>query len=355
MEKKFPPSLKKLQDLRKKGDVAKSTDLPGSVVLFAFVVCISLGGSIVWSALAGLVASGLDLAFTSMTSFSVGRIVLLLLQFIFLPLLCAGLLGTTINFLIIGPVFSAEPITPKLEKLNPANGFKRMFSGQQFFGVGKSLVAIVFLLGAFWLILRYNLKPLANLAFLAPDAAVRIGFEMILFALIVAGITGIFLGVVEMSTSKLFYLKKNMMSREEVDRENKDQMGNPLIKSRRRQIALENMENDSINNVTGAELMIVNPTHIAIAIKGSGKNKDVPTVVAKGRGITAQKMREKAQKEGIPIIQNRPLARSLFIDAKLRLPIPKEYLMAVNKTLAWVRNMETFKKQQAAQKRKNLP
>jgi type III secretion protein U len=354
MEKKFPPSAKKLQDLRKKGDVPKSVDLPSSIVLLMFVIVMALGAPMVWNSLSSLLINGLELAFADAATVSATSISMLLLQYTFVPLFIAGIVGTAVSFLTIGAVFSAEPITPKLEKLNPASGLKRMFSGQQFVGLIKSLVAIIFLLGAFWLVMRYNLKPLAHLAFLPPESALRVGLGMLLFALIVAGVTGIVIGVLEFSSSRFFYIKKNMMTREEVDRENKDQMGNPLVKSRRRQIALEDIENDAVSNVSGAELMIVNPTHIAIAIKGEGKNKDIPVVIAKGRGLTAQKMREKAQKEGIPIVRNRALARSLFIDAKLRLPIPKEYLVAVNQTLAWVRKMETFKKQQAAQLKKGV-
>ncbi len=352
MEKKYPPSLKKLQDLRRKGDVPKSIDLPSSVVLAFFVVILALASSVVWKALTGLLIGGFELAFKDTAAVSFVAVSATLFQYLVLPLLFAGLLGTSIAFMTVGPVFSAEPITPKLEKLNPASGLKRMFSGQQFFGLLKSLVAITFLLGAFWLVMRYNIKPLARLAYLPPEASLRSGLDMLLFALIVAAVTGLVIGVVEFQSSLFFYIKKNKMSREEVDRENKDQMGNPLVKSRRRQIALEDMENDSINSVSDAEFMIVNPTHIAIAIKGEGKNKEIPVVVSKGRGVTAQKMREKAQKEGIPIIRNRALARSLFVDAKLRFPIPTEYLVAVNQTLAWVRKMEVFKKQQAAQLKK---
>ena len=352
MEKQFPPSLKKLQDLRKKGDVPKSIDLPGSAVICMFVVSLALAGHLVWIALGSLIVNGIEAAFAPTADISTSAIAVLLLKFLFLPLLIAGVVGTSISFLIVGPVFSAEPIIPKFKKLNPVDGLKKMFSGQQFVGLIKGALAVLVLLTAFWLLLRYNLKALANLAYLAPDVSFSAGAQILLFALIVAAVTGLMIGVIEFATARFFYIKKNKMTREEVERENKEQMGNPQIKGRRRQIAFEDMENDAVRNVSGAELMIVNPTHIAIAIKGEGKNKDVPVVVAKGRGITAQRMREKALKEGIPIVRNRALARNLFVDAKIRALIPKEYLTAVNQTLAWVRKMEIFKKQQLAQLKK---
>lgn len=352
MEKQFPPSLKKLQDLRKKGDVPKSIDLPGSAVICLFVVSLALMGHLIWNTLGALIVNGIEMAFAPTAEVSIIAIATLVLKFLFLPLLVAGIVGTSISFLIVGPVFSAEPITPKFKKLNPVDGLKKMFSGQQFVGLIKGALAVLVLLTVFWLLLRYNLKVLANLAYLAPDKSLSAGSQILLFALIVAAVTGLIIGTLEFATSRFFYVKKNKMTREEVERENKEQMGNPQIKGRRRQIAFEDMENDAVRNTSGAELMIVNPTHIAIAIKGEGKNKDVPVVVAKGRGITAQRMREKALQEGIPIVRNRALARNLFVDAKIRALIPKEYLAAVNQTLAWVRKMEVFKKQQLALSKK---
>jgi type III secretion protein U len=346
MEKRFPPSLKKLNDLRKKGDVAKSVDLSGSIVIFIAIICAAVGFPAAWRALSDLLVNGLTLAFLDAEVVNGVRLVGYVAPFVWVPLFIAGVIGTIVSFLTVGPVFSSDAISPKFERMNPANGVKKLFSAQQLVVAGKGLFAITILSIAFFLLVRYQLVSISKMPFRQQSAALLAGSEMLLSAIILAAVTGLVIGVSEANLSKYLYIKKNMMTREEVERESKEQQGNPLVKSRRRQIAFEEMENDAVRNTSDAELLIVNPTHIAIAVKGESKLNGAPVVIGKGRGSTAAKMREIAAKKGIPIIRNRPLARSLFVDAKVRHPIPAQYIKAVSQALSWVRKMETFKKQQ---------
>jgi type III secretion protein U len=346
MEKRFPPSAKKLKDLRKKGDVHKSVDLPGSAVLVTATIVATLGAMGIWKALGSLVELGLEIAFYDMGYASLERLLVLLSPYLVVPVLIAGIIGTIVAFMVVGPVFSGEAISPKFERLNPANGVKKLFSGQQLVVAGKGLVAIAVLLIAFFLLIRYEIVQISRMPFMVPAVASQKGANMILTAMIVSSVMGVVIALAESSLSKFLFIKKNMMTREEVEREHKEQEGNPHIKAKRRQIALEELENDAVRNTSDAELLIVNPTHIAIAVKGESKLRNTPIVVAKGRGLTAARMREKAQKEGIPIVRNRQLARNLFVDAKIRAVIPNKYIDAVSQALSWVRRMETFKKQQ---------
>jgi type III secretion protein U len=352
MEKRFPPSLKKLNDLRKKGDVHKSVDLPGSAVLVTATIVATLGAAGIWQALGSLVSLGLEVAFYDMGFASLERLLVLLSPYLIVPVLIAGFIGTITAFLVVGPVFSVESITPKFEKINPVNGVKKLFSGQQLVVAGKGIVAIAVLLIAFFLLIRYEIVQISRMPFMVPQAASEKGANMILTAMIVSAVMGVVIAVAESSLSKFLFIKKNMMTREEVEREHKEQEGNPHVKAKRRQIALEEAENDAVRNTSEAELLIVNPTHIAIAVKGESKQNNKPVVIAKGRGLTAARMREKAQKQGIPIVRNRQLARNLFVDAKIRAVIPTKYIDAVSQALSWVRKMEAFKKQQKARETK---
>ena len=355
MEKKYPPSRKKLNDLRKKGEVPRSTDLPGAIVLAVALVSAFLLGGMFVKDLTKFVIVAIELAFFPAASFDpmvgLARVFPLLL----LPILLAGIVGTLVNFFNVGPMFSTEAVSPKFERLNPANGFKQMFSAQKLVVVAKGLISIAVLTAAFYLLLRYKVLQLGRMPYAYPSASlVQLG-DLLLSALIVAVVMSLVLGVLESQLTKFLFIKRNMMTREEVEREHKESDGNPYIKSRRRQLAIEAMENDAVQNTKTSEMLIVNPTHIAIAIKSEARFGGAPTVIAKGKGPLAAKMREQAQKSGIPIVRDRQLARNLFVDAKVRFPIPDQYIKAVSQALGWVRKMEAFRKQQKAEEQKKTP
>jgi flagellar biosynthesis protein FlhB len=346
VEKRFPASQKKLDDLRKKGQVPKS-QLLGPSLVFAFfaIVCFFIGNAL-FVGFRTWFNTGLAMGFRYADGHVVNGLPMGLILATLGPPLLAGVIGTLCSFLIIGPVFAPEAITPKYERVDPAKGLKRMFSMQQVINMLQSILVVTVLMTAFYLLLKYFAPVISRVPTMPPLVGISRVTQLLLTAVVIAAIVGIILGVIERTTTKAFFLKDQKMNREELVREHKESEGDPQFKSRRKGIALEALENDEIRNSRDAELMIVNPTHITIAVRGEKRLGDAPVVIAKGKGHTALRMRQEAKKKGIPIIQNRDLARKLFVDARVRAPIPRKYYEAVQQILVWVRKMQAFKAQQ---------
>jgi type III secretion protein U len=346
LEKRFPASKKKLDDLRKKGQVPKSMDLTPSVVFASFTIAMFFAGAALLAQFTNWLEIGLQLAVRPFNTDTLMESLFKLVIFVILPAFLIGIVGTIVTFLTIGPVFAVEAITPKFERINPASGIKKLFSMQQVVMMLKSIIVVAAIMAVFILLLKYMMPSLSRVPYLPMTEGLKVIANFFFAALVVAAVVGIVAGLGEKTMSKAFFLKEQKMTREDMVREYKESEGDPHVKSQRKSLAREALENDEVRTTRDAELMIVNPTHIAIAVKGQRKFSNVPLVIAKGKGHLAARMREEAKKKGIPIVQNRDLARKLFVDAKVWTPIPRKYYQAVQQMLLWVRKMEEFKKQQ---------
>ncbi len=244
------------------------------------------------------------------------------------------MLGIVVTFMVTGPVFTFEPLKPKLEKINPAKGLGRLFSSRGISELIKSLFKLGVISLACWVVMS-GLLPItlkatrldsAGIAHLATEGSIRIAA--------LAALVFFFVAVLDVMYQRWEHAKSIRMAQKEVRDEHKETEGDPQIRSRIRQIQAERARSRMMADVPKADVVVTNPTHVAVALSYRPGNQQAPTVLAKGRGKVAEKIRDIARKHGIAIRENRELARSLFKSVKVGDEIPAHLYEAVAIILA---------------------
>lgn len=341
-DKTEEPTERRKQEARKKGQIAKSMELNSVVVLFAVFLFLNFAGGWFYSEISAYLKNNLAPATVIMdlTESNLGHILLQHLLFflrIFLPLgLSALVVAVGINFIQVGALFTTEPLRPKFSKLNPINGFKRMFSSQGLVDLVKSCLKLIIVLYFAYSTIKsriFLLLDTAKLGALQTGAVVwsivfQVALKVCTFLLILAIFDYIY---------QRWQLRKNLrMSKKEVKDEYKQTEGNPLIKSKIRQRQREIAQRRMMQEVPKADVVITNPTHLAIALKYEPGRMSAPTVVAKGEGYIAQKIREIAQANGVVLVENKPLAQAIYKTVAIGEIIPEKLYQAVAEVLAFV-------------------
>ncbi|HEU0200378.1 MAG TPA: type III secretion system export apparatus subunit SctU [Burkholderiaceae bacterium] len=349
-DKTEKPTPKRLQDARKKGDVAKSREVTSTVGLIAWL---ALGALVVGYA-AVRIAALCDTLFTTIgngwitTGFvgaarTVGaeafELTLLLVALLLLPVAAVGLLT---DFLQTGPVLAFEKIKPKLEHLNPVEGVKRMFSMDSLIEVIKAVAKTALLLLVGWLVVKSALPDIVGLArspSLPPQAlgallwslTVKVvAWSIALFALV---------SLLDAAYQRYSFTKKMRMSLRDIKQEMKESEGDPHIKQHRRQAHQEWSQRNAAQAARTANVLVVNPTHVAIAIDYDSETTPVPTISAKGEDHVARAMREAAEEAGVPIVRNVPLARDLLARGEVGEIIPADLFDIIAEVILWAREV----------------
>lgn len=344
---------KRLEEAREKGQVPQSRE-PSTAI--AFLVTASLGitgiGAFCATTLARMMHEFLggqvhfDATAEGMQHLliSVGKIMAMVMLPIALPIM---ILGVLVNLLVSGPVFSFEPIKPSLEKLNPMEGIQKLFSTRALSELVKSLIKICVISLACWVVLaglwpetfRSVQTPPINIAHLAAMGSLKLaGLGAMLFGAI---------ALLDVMYQRWEYNKSMRMAPKDIRDENKETEGDPQIKARIRRVQMEMARNRMMADVPKADVIITNPTHIAIALAYEPNKPDAPRVIAKGKGKVAEKIKEIARKEGIPLQENKPLARSLYKQVKLGGEIPEHLYEAVAIILAEIFQIKANRRMEA--------
>jgi type III secretion protein U len=349
-DKTEKPTQKRLDDARKKGDVAKSKEVTSTVVL---IVWLGLGAGVV-----GFAATRIGVLFDSLfatigqgwmgTGFagaarSIGgqafELSLTLVAILLLPVAAVGLLA---DFLQAGPVLTFEKLKPKMDAMNPAEGIKRMFSLDNLIEVLKAVAktALLFLVG--WLVVKSALPEIVGLArsptvppqvlsALLWDLTLKlVAWTIALFALV---------SLLDAVYQRWSFAKKMRMSLRDIKQEMKESEGDPYIKAQRRQVHQEWSMRNAQQAARDASALIVNPTHIAIAIEYDPESAPVPTISAKGEDHVARAMRESAEEAGVPIVRNVPLARDLLRRGEVGEIIPADLFEIIAEVVLWAREV----------------
>lgn len=339
-EKTEPATPKRLRDARKRGDVAKSRDLTGTLGLAFSMVLITfaLGQGI--ERLAALTIDAMsiqDLPFdviAQQLSHSAITTFLVLSALILLPI---ALFGMLVEFLQTGPIFALEKMQPKLENLNPAAGIKKMFSMDNLIELLKTLgkTAVLAIIG--WFVIRGAIGPLMNLPANEPMLIITAVKSM---AIQLFGWTlGVFIAIMALDAAyqQHAYAKKMRMSVQDIKKEHKDNEGDPMLKGQRKQLQQEWSQESANNSARSASVMVVNPTHIAIAIRYDKEDMPVPTVTAKGQDEQARAMRDAANDAHVPVLRNQQLARRLLAEVDEGDVVPRELFDVVAEIILWAR------------------
>ncbi len=347
----------KLDEARKKGNVAKSNDFNAVAVISTLVALLYAMGYESFRDTVKLQQSIFMRA--GHTAFDADSISVWLGQLFFASLnilsplfLAVAVVAILINLLQVGPIFSFEPLSPDPERINPAAGLKRLFSMRTLFDAFKSMVKFVILGLVTYFSIVDALPGLIGIAALDPK-----GYAKVLIALC-AGILGklvltmVVLGILDLAYTRWEYAKRMRMSRREVRDEHKQREGDPRIRSRIRELRKEMLKRSkATRKLPGADVLIVNPTRIAVALRYKEGEGGAPQLVAKGAGGLARKMREVAHRHQIPVVQNRTLARTLYREVDFDAYVPEKLYPQIAKIMVWVYTMRKARSQAHSQSR----
>jgi flagellar biosynthesis protein FlhB len=332
---------KKRQDAKQKGQVAKSQDINTAIGLLAVFMFLSFGTSLMGNHLFGILRHSFqDYMQMDLTENNAHKIMVEVIKecaYILGPILLVALIaGVVSNFAQVGFLFSTESIQPKLEKLDPIKGFKRIFSLRSVIELLKSILKIVFVGTVTFIVLWRRIDEVLGLAFKTVGDSMKTVASLTLQMGFAASIALLFLAILDYLYQRFDYEKNLRMSKQDIKDEYKNSEGDPLIKSKIKQRQREMAMRRMMQEVPKADVIITNPTHYAICLKYDENQREAPFVIAKGVDLIAQKIKMIANEHEITMIENRPLARSLYDQAEIGDTIPEEFFKAVAEILAYV-------------------
>lgn len=353
-EREHEPSQKRLDDARKRGDVPRSADLTAAAVYGGFVLALFIAGNYAMERLgsAGMtllgqadrlapmfLRAGRAPAAGLLTSFALPILPLLLLPLIAALLSMAGQRSLT---------FSPEKLAPKLSRISIITAFGQKFGREGLFAFANNcakLLVVCVLVGV--LVSRHASDTLLALH-LAPGQSTALLVQILLEFLMLALLSTLVFGGVDYGWQWLQHRRRNRMSRQEMVDEHKESEGDPHMKGHRRQRGREIAMSQMLQDVAKADVIVVNPTHYAVALKWKRGDRTAPICVAKGVDDIAARIREKAAEVGIPIHRDPPTARAIHASVEVGAPIRAEHFKAV---AAAVRFAEAMRKKAKAARR----
>lgn len=340
-EKTEEPTPRKLEQAREKGDIVYTPEVGAALSLVAATAVVAFMSGPIVSQMAhgfiGFLSMPDQLSANPGALRSImGLVGLKLLAIFGLTALALAGAGLAARYVQAPPTFTGEKLTPKLEKLNPVEGFKRVFGKQAFASFVKSLAKLV-LVGAvlMWVLWPHDAE-LENISLLDPGALLPFIKDRVVAMLMALASAAALLAAIDYVFTRQSYMKRMRMSRREVKEELRQQDGDPMVKAKLRQIRMERSRKRMLANVPKASVVITNPTHYAVALRYEAGETPAPICLAMGVDAVAQRIREVAQEHDIPLVEDPPLARALFATADIDQPIPKEHYEAVAKVIGFV-------------------
>ena len=345
------PSQKKLEDAHKRGDVVKSQEvttwfmLAGSGLMFALMAPPTSAALADSLRLMLANADQFELgggAFGSFFGGLAGSILLVAL----LPLAALLLFGIAGNLVQHMPVLSLDPIKPKLSKISPVQGFKRLFSSEALVNFAKGLVKIAVVSGVLFFVLQPDLNRLETIITSDPSVILAQFQEMGLkiFGAVLAVVTIMAIG--DYIYQRHRWWERQKMTVQETRDEYKQMEGDPKVKGRIRAIRNERSRKRMMASVPQATVVITNPTHYAVALKYD-KSMPAPLCLAKGTDAVALRIRGIAEENDVPVIENPPLARALYASVEVDETIPTEHFQAVAQVIGFVMRLDSKKRWRA--------
>ncbi|HBF36653.1 MAG TPA: flagellar biosynthesis protein FlhB [Firmicutes bacterium] len=329
-------------EARKKGQVAKSTELNSVIALLALIVILNYFGGWFYNELLVYLQNNLgpDALTKQLTEANLSSILFrhcLFFLRIFLPLgLGAALVGIIVNVLQVGPLFTLEPLKPKFSRLNPISGFQRMFSSQGLVELVKSILKLVIVIYFLYSTIKDRINFLIEAVKLPAFDVAKIIWTILYQVSLKICIFLFVLALMDYLYQRWQYNKSLRMTKKEIRDEYKQTEGNPLIKNKIRQRQHQIAARRMMQEVPKADVVITNPTHLAIALRYDPATMAAPMIVAKGEGFIAEKIKEVAISNGVALVENRPLAQSLFKTVDIGEAVPDKLYQAVAEVLAFV-------------------
>jgi len=343
-EKTEKPSAKKFKDAREKGSVARSQDVVAAVSLLAVTAVLAGTTASALGRLSARLGDGLSrFAEAGRGSVNAGDITRLIIGdmgtmgLVVAPVLAAAAAVAVAGSLMqTGWVFSTEKLTPDWSRLSPSTGLARLKPSQSGLDLLKTVAAATVIGVIAYQVGKAILFDSPRLAWMAPAAAAAEGGRHLQTMLNRVGFALLVLAGADFGVQKWRHYSSLKMTKQEVRDESKSNDGNPEVKGRVRQVQREMAKRRMLGNVKTATVIITNPTHFAVALEYRRSTMSAPVVVAKGKDLLAQRIKQIAREHGVPTVENVPLAQALYREAEVGQSIPADLFGAVAEVLAYL-------------------
>jgi len=340
-QKTEEPTPRRLEEARKRGQVVYSREVANWIMLFAATLLVMMAGPGLMSDMQAALKTFLSEAHNYPTD-STGLLKLVkgvfltvagILAVPFLVLIAAGILS---GFIQAGPLFTFDPIKPDISKISLIRGFNRLFSLRSIMEFLKGIFKLIVVSIAIYVVLSPYFDTAEH--FVGQDfGAAMYDLRTLFFKMMAAALVVLFvLAIADYLYQRYEFMQKMRMSKQELREEQKQTEGDPQVKARLRQLREQRARQRMMQAVPEADVVITNPTHYAVALKYDMKEMDAPQMVAKGVDVIAQKIREVAEENKVPIVENPALARALYDSMEIEQTIPREHFKAVAEVISYV-------------------
>lgn len=350
-EKTEQPTAKKLNDARKEGQVAKSQEIATAFTLLALFLIIWILYPFIGTNIVGIfdrvynsipdVARTYDGRLPIAYIRSIISNAILTMGLIASPFFILGFLIAFISDLVqVGFKPTSKPLKPKLSKLNPISGMKKIFSTRKLFELAKSLLKLAVMAAVIYSFLTGRTESLFLLYDMPLQQAIGLMGNLIISLGIRIAAAYMVIAFIDLIYQRRKFTKDMMMTKQEVKDEFKNSEGDPAVKGAQKRRMMEASRRRMMQQLPQADVVITNPTHYAVAIKYDADESDAPIVVAKGADYLAQKIKEIARDNDVEIVENKPLARMLYANVEVGELVPPELYKAVAEVLAYVYHLK---------------
>lgn len=335
------PTPRRRQEARDKGQIARSHDLASALLLLGAMLCLRwMGPHALQTLLESMqrhlsvespsAAAKLDVVVVVQT---VGFALLSACGPLFVAMLVFGLIS---HLMQVGFVFTTEPLTPNLGRLSPISGIKRILSTRALVQLAMNLVKLVIITMVAWSAISNRLEKIF-LALEVTGWAQLIVLSQIIYEVgLILAVLLLVIALFDYAWQRYRHEQDLKMSKQEVKEEMRSMEGDPIIKQRRRRMQLAAVMQQIRKSVPTADVVVTNPTELAVAIKYDAKAMQAPRVVAKGADYLAAKIREIAASHGVPIVERKPLAQALYKSVEVGQEVPEQFYQAIAEILAYV-------------------
>ncbi len=339
-QKTEDPTAKRLEESRKKGQVPMSREVNNWVMLFMSTLIVIGFAPGLMARMTQLLKVMIEQSWQVHQGVGLGGVLIKMMldvaSMVGLPILMLAAAAIIGPFAQVGPLVASETIKPSLEKISPLSGFKRIFSMRSFVEFLKGIAKIVIIgLVCFYLFKPYfgQVEHLIGI----PIPLLMIEFTDLFKRLMTGVLSALFIvAAIDLVYQRISHINKLRMSRQDIRDEYKQTEGDPHMRAKLRQLRMEKGRKRMMQNVPKADVVITNPTHYAVALQYDPKTMDAPVVLAKGADLIAKRIREVADENKITIVQNPPLARTLFDTVEIDQAILPEQYKAVAEVISYV-------------------
>lgn len=347
-ERTEQPSAKRLREAREKGNIARSRELATAAVFGAGVLALMAAGPMIARGSRNWMRGALrpDPGLLDQPGLLFGHMGLLVLElaWVMLPLVLAALLASFAAPLLMGGLqFSGKSLVPDPGRLNPLSGIKRTWGPEGLAELAKSLLRVALVGTAAELTLSHGMDVLRTMPNQSLEDASRTGLHFAGRLLLATAGALALLAALDAPYQKWTWLRKLKMTRQELRDEMKESEGNPQVKGKIRQMQFQLSQRRMMEAVPAADVIVVNPTHYAVALKYDGGSMRAPTLVAKGVDEVAHRIREVADRHRVAIVSAPPLARALYREGQLGKEIPVRLYAAVAQVLSYVYQLRAWR------------